>query len=97
MNKSSWKDKITNKLLFSKHLFKTDDIYKYELRKLMYLGNMNPCQKFSKAPFYHTSKSKSNKNYFADIMLTNLGKNLLKFNRIQLWNKVLSLTIKLLL
>ena len=101
LNKSSWKDKITNKSLFlNSKLFEIDDIYKYELGKFMYLSNIKALPEIFENYFLsleqkhnYNTRSKSKKNYFVDTVQTNFGKNSLKFKRIQLWNKLPS-TIK---
>ena len=101
LNKSSWKDKITNKSLFlNSKLFEIDDIYKYELGKFMYLSNTKALPEIFENYFLsleqkhnYNTRSKSKKNYFVDTVQTNIDKNSLKFKGIQLWNKLPS-TIK---
>ena len=77
-----------------------DDIYKFELAKFMFLSNIKAplevfesCSSSREQKHNYNTKSKSNKNYFVDIVQRNIGKNLFNFKGIQLWKKLPS-TIK---
>ena len=99
MNKSFWKDKITDKSLFLKYnFFTTADVYKFVLAKVMFLTNIKALPEvfesyFSSLEHKHNYTTRSLTKIILWTICKQYWQKSLKFNGIQLWNKLAS-TIK---
>ena len=95
INKTTVEDHVKNNALYQKYkILKTDDVYKLELGKFMYLYHVNDLPEIFETYFLsidhahrYNTRSKSNGNYFVNSVRTNSGKNSIKFLNARLWNQ----------
>ena len=86
---------MNNTLYYKYKFLKIDDIYNYEVEKLMHLNDIKALPQIFENYFLsldlahnYITRSKSNKNYILDFVRTNSGKNSLKFKGVQIWNNM---------
>lgn len=86
----------TNPLFFQSKCLKVNDIYKFELAKVMYkitnnmLSQTHDKLKFIEICHKHNTRQRENQNYFVPRTRTKYGQKSLQFSGIKLWNKISS-------
>ena len=96
MNKITWRDRVTNKLLYlSDKILKIADVYKLELGKFMFKYHITALPEIFNNYFLlleqihnFDTRNKCNQNYFLNTIRTNSGKCSIKFCGAKLWTQI---------